>query len=1049
MLIMLNKFELFIVRTRYFIAMLLILNTLFVNGQSLERSFVPQAITTTDDANPELKLKATQFISQQKQLGFEENKGQIADATGNPATDVLFLAKAPGLNIWITTTGLTYQFLKEEEDGENERNNADKANEPQKENRVWHRVDMVLKGATIKSENISKDGDITNNEVNYYLGHCPYGIFNVKTYTSVLIKNIYKGIDWKIYTSKEGGLKHDFIIHPGADPAQVKLIYEGSGIFHVENNRINFKNQIGQLTEGELMCYQENEANVINSKYVLKENKHFTFSGTGISVSENNHGTTSLHCTKKSKNFSYELGLLIGNYDHSKILVIDPQLVWSTIIVGGNGADGTMAVDCDINGNVFIVGYTDASVFPTINPGAGAYYQGAKGGGVNDVFILKFSNTGAWLWSTYYGGSGIDNTNAITCDLSGNIFITGSTQSTDFPTYNNPAPAYTGAYYQGTIGATGYDAYILKFSNTGSRLWATYYGGATNFTSDQGSGITCDASGNVYVTGSTSAADFPVMGAFQPVKSGFQDMFILKFSNTMQRQWATFYGGASSEIGCSISCDPSSNVFITGYTSGISTGFPVLSPGGGAYIQATGSGFDDAFIVKFSSAGIPIWATPYGGSGTDHGQSIACDATGNVFVGGFTCSSDLPVLDPGNGTHFQGAYGGPAGINRMDGDAFVLKFSNMGVLLWGSYYGGSGVEYKAYNSDFDNLVIDKCGNVYISFETTSNNLTTQGSCGAYLDASYSTGEDIFIVKFNNDGIRLWATYWGGNVSDQRKSLAVDPNNNLYITGEWRAGTFNGSTYPFVNPGGGAFYKTTHLGGDESYLAKFIPVSPPTLTQSQANASGCGNCNGSATVTVNCGLQNYSYTWSTGSITTNVTSSTNTIPGLCPGSYTVTATSNCNQTQTATFVIAGGSSSLTTGITGTTTICTGSTTTLTASGGSFYTWSSGHSGQTATGLSAGNYTVTVTDAGGCTGTTSATIISTPPLFGQFTKGTSSCSGCGCKEWIMINAAGGTSPYSYSWPDGYVNRYKNQLCPGSYSINIKDKNGCSVNVNLITP
>ncbi|MBI2268974.1 MAG: SprB repeat-containing protein [Bacteroidetes bacterium] len=115
----------------------------------------------------------------------------------------------------------------------------------------------------------------------------------------------------------------------------------------------------------------------------------------------------------------------------------------------------------------------------------------------------------------------------------------------------------------------------------------------------------------------------------------------------------------------------------------------------------------------------------------------------------------------------------------------------------------------------------------------------------------------------------------------------------------------------------------------------------------------------------------------------------------------------------------------------------------------YSWSNGQTTQLATSLSQGNYTVTVTDTNGCTATSSATISSPPPLVGQFTKGTANCTNCGCKEWILVTATGSTGPYSYTWLDGYVNRYKNQLCPGTYTIKIKDKNGCSVNVNLSAP
>lgn len=126
-------------------------------------------------------------------------------------------------------------------------------------------------------------------------------------------------------------------------------------------------------------------------------------------------------------------------------------------------------------------------------------------------------------------------------------------------------------------------------------------------------------------------------------------------------------------------------------------------------------------------------------------------------------------------------------------------------------------------------------------------------------------------------------------------------------------------------------------------------------------------------------------------------------------------------------------------------------TITSSGTSPYTyqWNNGQTTQTATGLSAGNYTITVTDANGCSATSVTSIISPPALTGFYSKGTANCNNCGCKEWLVVTGSGGTSPYSYSWPDGYAMRYKNLLCPGAYTINIKDKNGCSINVNLTTP
>ncbi|MCC6690044.1 MAG: hypothetical protein IT235_00800, partial [Bacteroidia bacterium] len=101
------------------------------------------------------------------------------------------------------------------------------------------------------------------------------------------------------------------------------------------------------------------------------------------------------------------------------------------------------------------------------------------------------------------------------------------------------------------------------------------------------------------------------------------------------------------------------------------------------------------------------------------------------------------------------------------------------------------------------------------------------------------------------------------------------------------------------------------------------------------------------------------------------------------------------------------------------------------------------------LAAGNYTVTVIDSKGCTAVSTTTITTPPALLGQYTKGTANCSNCGCKEWIMVTGLNGTPPYIYQWPDGYDKRYKNALCPGTYNVNIMDKNGCSINVNLTAP
>jgi len=761
-----------------------------------------------------------------------------------------------------------------------------------------------------------------------------------------------------------------------------------------------------------------------------------------------------------------------------------------------------MSVDTDNNGNLFVTGFlSNTTNFPAQNPLGGAYFQGANNG-TDDVFILKFTNSGVLLWSTYYGGSDQDNGQFITTDGAGNVVVTGSTNSTNLPVLNPGG----GAYFQGTNAGLIDDAFILKFNNSGVLIWATYYGGGS--WADYATTITTDASGNLFVTGMTASTNFPVLNPFggayfQGTNAGNYDIFILKFSSSGLLLWSTYYGGSGQERGHSISIDINGNVFVTGFTQ--SPNFPILNPFGGVYFQGSISGTLNAFILKFTNTGVLLWATYFGGNGMDYGQAITIDGVGNVFVTGFTNSMNFPVLNPGGGAYFQGT-------NAGNYDIFILKFSNAGILLWSTYYGGSSDDMQG---GYDVITIDSCENVYMSFFTGSTTLPFKGSCdGGYFDNTYNGGiADVFIVLFSNPGIQRWSSYIGGDGRDFREALAVDANNNIFLAGQWSGTTINNSTYPLTNPGGGAYYDPTFNGNYDGYIVKFTPATIVATTSiTQPNCSS--PCSGFATVNVS-GTCSFNYSWSNGQTTQTAT-------GLCAGVYSVSVTNefcldtvlvvnittplgsvtptfavvapycsgkaipalpttsnnsitgtwspsiNNSTTTLYTFTPAGGQCAATTSLTITvhplptlTTTsanpsCAGNTGTATASpsGGASpynYSWNTTpiQTTQTANGLVQGTYTVTITDGKGCTAMSSVSIVTPSPLTGQFTKGTASCIHCGCKEWIMISATGGTKPYSYLWPDGYVYKYKDELCTGNYNINIKDKNGCSVNVLVSAP
>lgn len=864
-----------------------------------------------NDNNATTLAQAEKWLSTSNEKGFLENKGQMMDNEGNPVPQVLFKTEAPDLNIWVTKSGLTIQTLRlrkepipESELSEFEKEEVKRTGKAKtKKYFDWERVDIDLKGSTIKKENILKENPLQGHD-NYFYPTCPDGIYGVKEYEKITIKDVYPGIDWVLYRNKDKGFKYDFIVHPGANYQKIELIYKSKTPIKInKQGELEMFTIYGKVKENKPVSFYENQE--VTTRFIQNYQKPTEISGdkgfeTSISFSLN----TSL------------------NIEHST-LIIDPQLTWATFY-GGNSHEGPMSVTNDSFGNLFVAGYISSFYFPIHN--AGTFFQGTFAGGEWDAFILKFNNTGNRLWATFYGGNEIDIGNAVTTDLSGNVFVTGTTTSTNLPIQN------AGTFFQG-INAGDYDIFILKFDNNGNRLWATYYGGSGG---DFGYSIITDSSNNIFLTGTTTSSDFPIYSTpFQGIYGGgFTDAFILKFDNSGNYLWSTYYGGSGGEVGYSVATDISNNVYITGMTSSIN--FPIHST---AFQGTYGGDRHDVFILKFDNFGNRLWATFYGGSEDDIGNSISTDNLGNVFVTGTTTSTNFPVQSVN--TFFQG-------INAGGQDVFLLKFDNTGNRIWATYYGGSDDDRMG---TYDNLAITSCGKVYMSFNSSSTVLPFQPPCdsGAYFDNIHNGGsKDVVLILFSNTGNLLWGTYIGGDGNDFREALSLDLNDNLFIVGEWteQSGSINSANYPLTNPGGGAYFDNISNGGDDLYILKFC-----------SNTCICGSYHGCLTCTETTLTQNFvecqgfsmtigTNTYTTTGIFTDIingcdTVITNLTINAAPQFTLIKEDDNCGEHIGSVLV------NVTSSIPPVT-----------------YTWNTGSNDSIISNLPPGTYTVSVNDGSGC-------------------------------------------------------------------------------------
>jgi hypothetical protein len=405
-------------------------------------------------------------------------------------------------------------------------------------------------------------------------------------------------------------------------------------------------------------------------------------------------------------------------------------------------------------------------------------------------------------YSTYLGGNGTDGGFGIAVDSSGNAYITGFTESGNFP---------TATPYQAS-NAGGRDVFIAKLNASGSALvYSTYIGGSAK---DDGYGIAVDSTGNAYVTGATKSTDFPTSSPYQAGNAGSSDVFVAKLNASGSALvYSTYIGGAGADGGNGVAVDASGSAYISGYVG--STDFPVVNAFQGAN---AGAGNDDAFVAKLNAAGTSLtYSTYLGGSDNDYSYGIAVDSSGNAYVTGYTLSTNFPSLNA-----FQPSYGSNI-------DAFVTKLNTTGnSLLYSTYLGGSGDEY-GYS-----IAVDSSGSAYITGFTTSTNFPTASPIQEFKSA----GTDAFLSKLNASGNALvYSTFLGGNADDSGRAIAVDASGNASITGFTAStdfptvlpiqDTFGGGAYDAIvaklNASGNALVHSTYLGNSQPDSGTAIAV----------------------------------------------------------------------------------------------------------------------------------------------------------------------------------------------------------------------------------
>jgi hypothetical protein len=460
------------------------------------------------------------------------------------------------------------------------------------------------------------------------------------------------------------------------------------------------------------------------------------------------------------------VGFAVGAYDRTRPLVIDPTIAWSTFLGGSEDESGN-AVVVDASGNAYTTGFTFSANFPA----SGTYR------GLMDVYVAKFDSIGkTLLYAGFFGGAQFEQGNAIALDGAGNIYVTGNTSSSVFPTTFG---AYDTTYNGGT------DVFVLSLSNTGVLRYSTFLGTDGE---EFAHGIAIDDQGRPYVVGETNAATFPMTtGAYDTTyNGGTYDVFVTRLAADLgSLSYSTFLGGSLTDQGNGIVLD-GNKAYVVGTTT--SSNYPTTASALDRVNNAS-----DAFVSELSADGGSLLASTYlGGTGDDGGQAIARGDLGQFLVTGWTRSTNYPTTV---GAYDVSANGGS--------DAFVTKLNaSLSALTYSTYLGGPQDEV-GYS-----IAVNNFAGAWVTGTTASITFPQIGAT----QGGYAGGTDAFVTRVLPAGTGInFSTCLGGNGYDAGLGIALDPTGNAWVTGV----TVNG-TFP-VTP---LSYDTTYNGLNDAFLVRY-------------------------------------------------------------------------------------------------------------------------------------------------------------------------------------------------------------------------------------